>query len=85
MIPPRRLAQAALTQARLAYQLTRQLQYVLDFTFQQFKLQLANRLLKLTRFYLTLIEGDFNAAFAFRHQPFLAPEIGAEQRLYVCG
>src|SRR5690606_11328935 len=85
MISPRRFAQAALTQARLAYQLTRQLQYVLDFTFQQFELQLANRLLKLARFYLTLIEGDFNAAFPFRYQPFFTPEIGAKQRFHLGG
>ena len=83
MVTPRGFAQAPLAQSGLVHQPARQLQHVICVPFQQLKLQFADRLLVLTRLHLTQIEGDFDAAFTFRHQPFLAPEIGAEQRLHL--
>ena len=79
-----RFTQAALTQARLVHQLVRQLQHITRLAFQQFEFQFADRLLLFTRLNFTPIERDLNAALAFRHQPFFAPEIGAEQRLRLC-
>ncbi len=83
MVAPRGFAQAPLSQSGLVHQLARQLQHIVRIPFQQLKLQFANRLLEFTRLHVTQIQGDFNAAFAFCHQPFFAPEIGAEQRLHL--
>ena len=83
MVTPRGFTHASLTQSGLVHQPARQLQHVICVPFQQLKLEFTNRFLALTRLHVPQIESDFDAAFAFRHQPFLAPEIGAEQRLHL--
>ncbi|MNZ87142.1 hypothetical protein D3C78_1059920 [compost metagenome] len=81
MITPRRLAQAALTQAAVLCQCVGQRQQIGGIAFFQFQFDFAQRFAQFPGTHFTLVKTNLNLALTVSDHPLLTHEIGAEQRL----